>query len=180
MTAIAPYVYHATPMSSVDLGGRRGGSRKTILGSGGGGGGRRSNGRGGGAGATGGGGGSIGKKLEKGTTQAVAVAAFAAVATANPAVGVMYAAYQVASYTYPIAKQGMSEYSRSHNTDRAVDKMKSETIHQTGRAVTDATVDAVAGAAVRGAMSSVGVGSNKVATTFVQTAVTETISEVIS
>jgi hypothetical protein len=160
------------------LGGRRGGSRKTILGSGGGGGG---GGRGRGHSSAGsGGGGSIGQKLEKGTTQAVAVAAFAAVATANPAVGVMYAAYQVASYTYPIAKQGMSEYSRSHNTDRAVDKMKHETIHQTGRAVTDATIDAVAGAAVRGAMSSAGVGSNKVATTFVQTAVTETISEVIS
>lgn len=92
----------------------------------------------------------------------------------------MYAAYQVASYTYPIAKQGMSEYSRSHNTDRAVDKMKQETIRQTGRAVTDATVDAVAGTAVRGAMSSAGVGSNRVATTFVQTAVSETIGEMIS
>lgn len=108
------------------------------------------------------------------------MAAFAAVATANPAVGVIYAAYQVASYTYPIAKQGMSEYSRSHNSDKAINKMKQETIHQTGRAVTDATVDAVAGAAVRGAMSSAGMGGNRVATTFVQTAVTETLSEVIS
>ena len=162
------------------MGGRRGGSRKTILGSGGGGGSTGGNRGHVVPGGGGGGGGSIGKKLEKGTTQAVAEAAFAAVATANPAVGVMYAAYQVASYTYPIAKQGMSEYSRSHNTDRAVDKMKRETVGQTGRAVTDATVDAVAGAAVRGAMSSAGVGSNKVATTFVQAAITETISEVIS
>jgi len=58
--------------------------------------------------------------------------------------------------------------------------MKRETIRQTGKAVTDATVDAVAGTAVRGAMSSTGIGGNKAATTFVQTAVTETISEVVS
>lgn len=146
------------------MGGRRGGSRKKILGSGGG----------------GGGGGSIGRKLEKGTSKSVAIAAFAAIATANPAVAIMYAAYQVATYTYPIAKEGISEYSKSGDSERAVDKMKQETIRQTGKAVTDATVDAVAGAAVRGAISSTGIAANQTATTFVQTAITETISEAIS
>jgi hypothetical protein len=92
----------------------------------------------------------------------------------------MYAAYQVASYTYPIAKEGIKEYSKSGDKDLAVDKMKEETIRQTGRAVTDATVDAVAGAAVRGAMSSAKVPGNQTITAFVQTAVSETISEAIS
>jgi hypothetical protein len=153
------------------LGGRRGGSRQRILGSGGG------SGRGGGGG---GGGGSIGKKLEKGTGEAVATAAFAAIATANPAIAIMYAAYQVASYTYPIAKEGIKEYNKSGDKDQAVEKMKQETIRQTGKAVTDATVDAVAGAAVRGAMGSAKVAGNQTITSFVQTAVSETISEAIS
>ena len=151
------------------MGGRRGGSRQRILGSGG-----------GGSGGGGGGGGSIGRKLEKGTSEAVATAAFAAIATANPAVAIMYTAYQAASYTYPIAKEGIKEYTKSGDKEQAVEKMKAETIRQTGKAVTDLTVAAVAGAAVRGAMSSAKVTGNQTITTFVQTAVSETISEAIS
>lgn len=45
-------------------------------------------------------------KLEKGTSKAVAVATFAAIAEVNPAVGILYAAYQVADYTYPIVRGG--------------------------------------------------------------------------
>lgn len=152
------------------MGGRRGGSSRRILGSGG----------GGSAGGGVGGGRSISQKLDEGTGEAVATAAFAAIATANPAVAIMYAAYQVATYTYPIAKEGIKEYSKSRDKDVAVNKMKEETIRQTGRAVTDATVDAVAGAAVRGAMSSTKVSGDQTITTFVQTAVSDTISEAIS
>lgn len=146
------------------MGGRRGGSVQRLLGSGG-----------GGAGA-----GSIGSKLERGTGEAVATAAFAAIATANPAVAIMYAAYQVASYTYPIAKEGIKEYNKSGDKDQAVEKMKQETVRQTGKAVTDVTVDAVAGSAVRGAMKSAKIPGNEAITSFVQTAVSDTISEAIS
>ena len=155
------------------MGGRRGGSRQELLGKGKGG--RAGTGSGGG-----GGDGSVSKKLEKEGSKAVAVAAFAAAAQAVPVVGILYAAYQVAKYTYPIAKEGVAEYSRTGDSDRAVQAMAKETVRQTGKAAVDATVSSVAGAATHGALRAAGIKADKTATTFVQAAVSEVIGDAIS
>lgn len=156
------------------MGGRRGGSRQELLGKG-------KGGRGGGSGGSaGGGGGSVGKKLEQEGSKAVAVAAFAAAAQAVPVVGILFAAYQVAKYTYPIAKEGVTEYARTGDSDRAVQAMAKETVHQTGKAAVDATVSSVAGAATHGALGAAGIKADKTATTFVQAAITQIIGDAIS
>ena len=151
------------------MGGRQGQSSSEILGKGKG----RSRGRGSTTA-------SLSEKLEKGSSKAVAVATFAVIASFVPAVGIMYAAYQVADYTYPIAKEGILEYQRTKgDSDKAVEKMKQETFRQTGRLVSDKTIEAVTGAAVHGAIESRGVEVNQAATTFIETAVSETIEELI-
>jgi hypothetical protein len=160
------------------MGGRRGGSRQELLGKGRGG--RGGGGRGSGGGGGGGGGGSVGKKLEQEGSKAVAVAAFAAAAQAVPVVGILFAAYQVATYTYPIAREGVMEYSRTGDSDRAVQAMAKETVRQTGKAVVDATVSSVAGAATHGALGAAGIKADKTATTFVQAAVTQVIGDAMS
>lgn len=156
------------------MGGRRGGSRQQLLGKGG----RRGGGGGGGGGE--GGGGSVTKKLEKEGSNAVAIAAFAAAAQAVPVVGILYAAYQVGKYTYPIAKEGVAEYARTGDSNRAVEAMAKETVRQTGKAVVEATVSSVAGAATHGALGSAGIKADKTATTFVQAAVSQVIGDAIS
>jgi hypothetical protein len=151
------------------LGGRQGGSSSEILGKG------RSGSRKRKARER-----NLEARLEKGTSKAVAVATFAAIAEVNPAVGILYAAYQVADYTYPIVREGALEYSKTGDSEKAMDKMRDETFRQTKRVVRDTAIDALTGVAVHGAMNSRGIATNPVVTTFVETAISETIKEVIS
>lgn len=89
--------------------------------------------------------------LDHGSAKAVAETAIGAVAASNPAVGVLYAAYKVAQFSYPIVKAGVEEYSKTDDTNKAVERMAVETAKQTGNAVVETAADAVAGALVNGA-----------------------------
>jgi len=120
------------------------------------------------------------RQLEKGTSKAIAIAAFAAIAEVNPAIGILYAAYQVAEYTYPIVREGAKEYSRSGDKDKAQEKMRDETFRQTKKFVRDTAIETVTGVAVHEAVTSSGVSITPAATKFVETAISETIKEVIS
>ena len=120
------------------------------------------------------------RQLQRGSSKVVAIAAFAAIAEVNLAVGILYAAYQVADYTYPIVREGALEYSKTGDRDRAQEKMRDETYRQTKRFVRDTAIETVTGVAVHGAINSKGVEINPAATKFIETAISETIKEVIS
>ncbi|MGA2663462.1 MAG: hypothetical protein ABSF83_00755 [Nitrososphaerales archaeon] len=117
--------------------------------------------------------------LDHGSSKVVAETAIGLVAASNPAVGMLYAAYKVAQFSYPIVKAGVEEYSKTDDKDKAVEKMAAETSKQTGNAVVETAADAVAGALVNGAAKAANeriVGPVK---EVVKAAVSEAISEEI-
>ena len=119
------------------------------------------------------------KKLKDTSTKAVAEAAFKAVATTNPTVGALYLAYKVAKFTYPIVKEGVKEYNNTGDKDKAINKMKEETVKQVGREIKAAVVDTMVGASVDAVKSAANMSTNEATDTFVKTAVSETISGMI-
>jgi len=119
------------------------------------------------------------RKLKDASTKAVAEAAFKAVATINPTIEALYLAYKVAKFTYPIVKEGLKEYNNTGDKDKAVDKMKEETVKQIGREIKDAAVDTMVSASVDAVKSAANISTDKAADTFVKTAVSETINGMI-
>lgn len=117
--------------------------------------------------------------LRTGSASAVAGAAIAAVATAHPVTAALYAAYVVARYAYPIVKAGIEEKAKTGDSDKAVEAMAKETVNQAGKAAVDATVSAVSGAVIDGAAKSTGIQMSEPAKTFVSTAVSEAIGDLI-
>ena len=146
------------------MGGRSGPSARQILGP-------RKRGRRKGSGLEG--------KLASGGASIVANAAFQAAAVGNPVIGAAYLAYEAAKFTYPIAKKGVEEYEKTGNKDKAIEKMREETIKQVGKKVVDKAVSSLVGTAVDGAVRNANIKVDETATVFVKAAVTEAINKVI-
>lgn len=121
----------------------------------------------------------IQRKLEGAAAKGVAEAAFKAVAENDTTVGALYFAYKVAKFTYPIAKKGVEEYDKTGNKEKAIDKMKSETVKQVGKEIRGTAVETVVGAAINGVKDAANIVIEKPVDMFIKTAVSETINEMI-
>jgi hypothetical protein len=119
------------------------------------------------------------QKLRDASSKAVAETAFQAVAQSNPTVGALYLAYRVAKFTYPIVKDGVEEYAKTGDTNKALEKMKEETVKQVGNEVKGAIIDTIIGSSVDAVRDSAHIAVNETTSTFVKTAISETISELI-
>ena len=122
----------------------------------------------------------IQNKLEKAPPEAVAAATIQVVAMAHPAVAALYAAYKVAKFMYPIVKEGVETYEKTGDKDKAVEKMKEETIKQTAKTITSAAISTVVGAGVDQVAQAAGGTVDNTTNTFVKTAVSEAIDEVVT
>jgi len=119
------------------------------------------------------------RKLKDASTKAVAEAAFKATATTNPTIAALYLAYKVAKFTYPIVNKGVEEYARTGDKDKAIDKMKEETVKQVGREIKEAVVETIVGNSIDSVKDTANITADKTTDTFVKTAVFGTINEMI-
>jgi hypothetical protein len=119
------------------------------------------------------------KKLRDASSRAVAEAAFQAVAQSNPTIATLYLAYRAAKFTYPIVKKGVEEYRKSGDKEKAIDKMKEETVKQVGREMAGAAVDVIVGNSVDAVKDTAKITLDKPVDTFVREAISGTISEMI-
>jgi hypothetical protein len=117
--------------------------------------------------------------LRTGSARAVAAGAVAAVAASVPILGVLYTAYQVARYVYPIVAAGVKTKFETGDSEQAREAMKEKVVEQVGRVVVDVTVDAISNAAVDGAAKSAGMQVTEPAKKIVSAAISEAITEVI-
>lgn len=121
----------------------------------------------------------IQRKLKDGSPKIAAETVLKAAATQNPAVTVLYCAYEAAKFTYPIVKKGIDTYEKTGDKDRAVDKMKAETVKQVGKKIKETAVETIVSAAWNGAKNSSGVQTDTITDTIVTSAVSGVINEVI-
>ncbi len=121
----------------------------------------------------------INKKIKEHAPEAAAEITMKTIATTNPTVAALYIAYRVGKFMYPIVKEGVKKYEKTGDSDKAVDKMKEETVKQVGREVKDAVIGAVVQTAYAGAISQANVRPNETINTLVTSAIEEVIKGAI-
>jgi len=146
------------------MGSRRGSSARDILGSGKGSSRSQAN---------------LKKKLENASAKAVAEATFETLAKTDATVGALYLAYRVAKFTYPIVKAGAEEYEKSHDSEKAIDKMKVETVKQVGAEIRGQVISAIVDRSVDVVKDTAKITVNAAADTFVKSAISGTIDGMI-
>ena len=119
------------------------------------------------------------RKLKGNSAKDVAEAAFKAAAKANPIIEALYVVYKVAELTHPIVKKGVEEYQKTGDKDKAVDKMKEETLRQSGKKIKEAVVETIVGTTTDTVKDAAGIVTGKTTDTFVKAAVSKAINEVI-
>ncbi len=114
--------------------------------------------------------------IGSGSAQATASVVIGAIAATHPLIAMLYAAYQVSQYVAPIAKVGIEEKLKSGDTDKALDKMGREAVHQGMELLKDKTVETIVGQVVD---KSTGGTLTKTAKDVVASAASEVIEELI-
>lgn len=116
----------------------------------------------------------LGKKIENAAPEIVANAAAEAVLTSTPALSSLYLAYRVVQFMYPIVKEGVKEYDKTGDVNKAVEAGAKEAIKQTANIVVEKSVEGV----YEKIKTQTGIKTDHVMDTIITSIVSDTINEV--
>jgi len=118
-------------------------------------------------------------KMKRATATGVATAAVEVVAMSNPGVAAAYAAYKLAKFAYPIVKEGVKEYIKTGDKDKAVEKMEKKAAVQIVEKVKEKAVEHIVNATWETTKSATGMKTDETTDKAVTSAVSTTVNELI-